>query len=117
MLENGLYDLRFQPIATEPSSGGNALAILRNGKILGSDPWGGVFAGSCEFDTEARKTKVHVRLGVPPEGTLVTGFSAGPEGAVLDIVGAFENATPETVVDVAGAQVKLHLVYIGPLPS
>lgn len=117
MLENGLYDLRFQPIAAEQSDGGNALAILRDGRILGSDPWGGVFAGSCEFDTEARTTKVRVRLGIPPEGKLVTGFSAGPEGAVLDIVGAFKQATPETVVEVAGAEVKLHLTYIGPLPG
>lgn len=117
MLANGLYDLRFQSIASEHDSGGSALAVLRNGKILGSDPWGGVFAGSCEFDTQARATKVRVRLGVPPEGQLVTGFSAGPEGAVLDIVGAFKHDTPETVVRVAGAKVKLHLTYLGPLPS
>jgi len=116
MLENGLYDLRFQPVAEAHSDSGSALAILRNGKILGSDPWGGVFTGSCEFDAAARMTKVRVCLDVPPEGELITGFSAGPEGATLDIVGAFKQATPETVVNVAGAGVKLRLTYLGPLP-
>lgn len=116
MLKNGLYDLRFQTTATEQDHG-NALAILRNGKVLGSDPWGGVFAGSCEFDAGAGQTKVRVRLDIPPDGSLITGFCAGPEGAVLDIVGAFEQATPETVVTVAGAEVKLALTYLGPLPG
>lgn len=116
MLENGLYDLRFQPVAETHGDSGNALAIVRNGKILGSDPWGGVFAGSCEFDAQARTTNVRVCFDIPPEGQLITGFSAGPEGATLDIVGAFKQATPETVVNVAGAEVKLHLTYLGPLP-
>ncbi len=93
--------------------------MLRDGKILGSDPWGGVFVGSCEFDPQARLNKVRLRFDVPPDGTLITGFSAGPAGAVLDIVGVLDGAAPNatTVVEVAGAPVSVKLTYLGPLPN
>jgi hypothetical protein len=119
MLEDGIYGLSYNAVRADEADGGNALAVLRAGKILGSDPWGGVFVGSCEFDPKARLHKVHLRFDVPPEGTLITGFSAGPAGAVLDIVGKFEGAAPKakTVVEVAGAPVSVELTYLGPLPN
>jgi hypothetical protein len=50
---------------------------------------------------------------------LITGFSAGPAGAVLDIVGAVDGASPlaATVVEVAGTPVNVELTYLGPLPN
>jgi hypothetical protein len=119
MLEDGLYGLRYSTLCEDRCDGGNALAVLRNGRVLGSDPWGGVFIGSCEFDTETGQNKVRLQFDVPPDGTLITGFSAGPEGAVLDIVGALEAARPRsaTVVEVAGTRVSVELTYLGPLPS
>jgi hypothetical protein len=61
---------------------------------------------------------VQLRFDVPPEGRLITGFSAGPGGASLDIVGAFEGEAPRiaTVIEVAGAPVRVELTYLGPLP-
>jgi hypothetical protein len=119
MLEDGLYDLRYTTLGDGAADRGNALAVLRAGRILGSDPWGGLFVGSCEFDSEARLSKVRLQFDVPPEGKLITGFSAGPEGAVLDIVGTVARASPRaaTVVEVAGAKVSVELTYLGPLPS
>lgn len=119
MLQDGIYDLRYTAAGDGVSEGGNALAILRDGRILGSDPWGGVFAGSCEFDTATCLNKLRLRFEVPPDGTLITGFSAGPGGAVLDIVGACEPAAPKAsmVVDVAGAPVSVQLTFVGPLPA
>jgi hypothetical protein len=119
MLEDGIYGLRYTTLGEGQADGGSALAVLRAGRILGSDPWGGLFVGSCEFDPEACLNKVHVQFDVPPEGRLITGFSAGPEGAVLDIVGTVARASPlaATVVEVAGAQVSVELTYLGPLPS
>ena len=63
--------------------------------------------------------RVHLRLSVPPDGTLVTGFAAGPEGASLDIVGAFERAAPVSsiVVEAAGQPIGVQLTYLGPLPN
>ena len=99
--------------------GDGALAVLRNGRILGSDRWGGVFMGSYEYDPVQEVSKVHVRIDVPPEGMLVTGFSAGPAGAMIDIVAEFERATPivTTMVEVAGHPLEVQLTYIGPLPN
>jgi hypothetical protein len=117
MLADGVYGLRYT--AVSDGVGGDALAVLRDGKVLGSDPCGGVFVGSCEFDAAAGVSRVRLRFDVPPEGALVTGFAAGPSGAVLDIEGAVAQPDPEaaTIVVVAGAQVAVHLTYLGPLPE
>jgi hypothetical protein len=89
------------------------------GRILGSDPWGGVFSGSCRFDAAKRLNTVELRLEVPPDGRLITGFSAGPAGASLDIVCALDTTAPKiaTMVEVAGAPVRVELTYLGPLPA
>lgn len=118
MLEDGFYDLRYRAGRGDQADGGSGLAVLRNGRILGSDPWGGVFVGSCEVHPDACLSTVRVRFNVPPEGTLITGFSAGPEGAVLDIVGTVARPAPRatTVVKVAGVPVRVALTYLGPLP-
>lgn len=119
MLADGIYGLRYSAECEGGRDAGAALAVLRGGRILGSDPWGGLFAGSCEFDPEARLNKVRLKFEVPPGGTLITGFSAGPSGAVLDIVGTVKRAAPltATVVEVAGMPVSVELTYLGPLPN
>lgn len=117
MLQDGLYGLRYT--TDEGEAGGDALAVLRDGKVLGSDPWGGVFAGACEYDATLGVNRIRLRFEVPPEGVLVTGFCAGPCGAVLEIVGAVEptERTAVTFVEVAGTPVEVHLTYLGPLPN
>jgi len=119
MLSEGIYGLTYRGEEVDGSEGDQALAVLRNGKILGSDRFGGVFMGSYEFDMKREINRVHVRMQVPPEGELVTGFSAGPDGAILDIVGSFERAEPSarTIVEVAGRPVEITLSYLGPLPN
>lgn len=119
MLEDGIYGLAYAVDGERMPTEGSALATLRKGRILGSDPWGGVFQGSCQFDAAGRVNTVSLRLDVPPDGKLITGFSAGPAGASLDIVGAFERAAPKTatVVEVGGAAARVELTYLGPLPA
>lgn len=119
MLDEGIYGLNYKGENMGELDGESALAVLRNGKILGSDRNGGVFMGSYEYDPKRELNKVHVRMQVPPDGVLVTGYSAGPDGAVLDIVGAFERASPvaTTVVEVAGRPVEVQLTYLSPLPN
>ncbi len=116
MFDEGLYSLSYGAHGVDDHD--SALAVLRNGKILGSDRLGGVFSGSYEFDEKAEINRMHVRLQVPPCGTLVTGLAVGPQGAVIDIVGAFERAAPvaRTTVDVMGAPVDVQLTYLGALP-
>lgn len=94
MLEDGIYGLAYAAGRERMPSEGSALATLRGGRILGSDPWGGVFTGYCRFDAARRLNTIELRLEVPPNGELITGFSAGPAGARIDIVAAFEGAAP-----------------------
>lgn len=119
MLDEGLYNLEYRSASCGDGECGSALAALRNGKILGSDRWGGVFMGSYDFDPVTERNSVHLRLNVPPEGRLVTGFSAGPEGATLDVVGSFERAAPVTTARalIAGEPLDVTMTYIGPLPN
>jgi transcriptional regulator with XRE-family HTH domain len=118
-LDEGIYGLSYKGEDAGLVDGGVALAVLRNGKILGSDRGGGVFKGSYWFDPVHETNRVHVRLNVPPEGQLVTGFAAGPEGAALDIVGSFERAAPVSAIDIEidGRALEVQLTYLGPLPN
>lgn len=119
MLKDGIYGLAYAAGGERMPSEGSALATLRAGHIMGSDPWGGVFTGSCRFDPAQRLSTVELRLNVPPHGELITGFSAGPAGASIDIVAAFEGTAPNlsSVVNVAGRPVRVELIYLGPLPA
>jgi hypothetical protein len=119
VFDEGIYGLSYTGTQLSTHDGGEALAVLRNGKILGSDRRGGVFVGSYEFDSVSQTNKFHVRVDVPPAAELITGFSAGPRGASLDIVAMFERPAPiaTTTVAVAGEQLELELRYLGPLPN
>lgn len=119
MLDEGIYSLSCRADNCETTESDAALAVLRNGKILGSDRQGALFTGSYEYDVATQRNKMHIRLQVPPNGVLFTGGGAGPGGAVVDIIGAFERATPASraLVDVSGAKVELRLTYLGPLPN
>ena len=46
MLRDGIYGLAYATGRERMPTEGSALATLRDGRILGSDPWGGVFSGS-----------------------------------------------------------------------
>lgn len=118
MLENGIYDLNYRADgAGGEDAAGYGLAMLRDGVILGSDRWGGLFDGSCTLDGATGKERLHVRLTVPPEGMLITGFQAGPQGAVVEIEGEVAHGAGEARVSVtvAGAPVTVKLRYLGPL--
>jgi hypothetical protein len=118
VLEDGIYGLRFAASDNGEPEDSNGLAVLRDGKVLGSDPGGAVFTGTYEFDVARQLNRVRLRLDVPPQGTLVTGFCAGPSGATLDIVGAFTGKAETTAfVQIAGSSLGVQLTYLGPLPN
>jgi hypothetical protein len=119
MLEDGIYGLRFAASHDGEPTDGSGLAVLRDGKVLGSDPMGAVFTGTYEFDATRQLNKVRLRLDIPADGELVTGFAAGAAGATLDVVGAFAGSSAETTVfmQIAGAPVGVQIRYLGPLPN
>jgi len=120
MLDDGIYSLDFVPArnGSEPRPHCSALAMLRDGKILGSDMRGSVFDGVCTFDAAAGSNRVRVRWQVPPAGELITGFAAGPKGALIEIAAEFKRPAPRssTVVEIEGRALEVRLEFIGPLP-
>lgn len=122
MLNDGFYDLRF--LCRSEGAGGDeapltteGMAVLRDGRILGSDRNGGVFKGSCRYDPARDEAIVEVRLAVPPHGVLLTGLEAGPEGAILDLSGRFSPALPvsSTVIRIGEEALSVELRFFGPL--
>lgn len=119
MLREGIYSLDYTGEHMGERGSDSALAMLRNGRILGSDRFGVVFAGCLEADAAQGRNTVRLHLQVPPEGVLVNGFTAGPAGALVEIVAALEETmTGDTgCVEVAGRPVEIRLTYLGPLPN
>ncbi len=118
MFDEGLYSLNYAGGSGDPDYGGDALAVLRAGRIVGSDRWGGLFEGNYRFDEVTQTNHFRLLMRVPPEGELVTGFTAGPEGATVEFVAELERASPVTTatIEVCGQPVELKLTFLSPLP-
>jgi hypothetical protein len=121
MLPDGIYGLNFNSGGFgshgRAEDRGDGLAVLRGGRIVGSDPNGGVFKGRYRYDAERCEAVIDVRLAIPPNGVLLTGLRAGPEGAFLDVSGRFPPPAPvsSATVDVGGAPLTVELRYVGRL--
>jgi len=123
MLDDGVYGLvlesRLPDAPGDASERSDGLVVLRAGRVLGSDRNGGVFRGRYHFDAACGETHFEVQLAIPPNGVLVTGFAAGPEGALVDVSGRFKQSMPvlSSVVDLAGVPVAVELQFMGRLGS
>lgn len=115
--EDGLYSLSYGLAQPPAARSENALAMLRSGRIIGSDAGGGKFEGTYRFDSVRQTNHFHVWLRVPPLGMLMTGTGIGEAGAVVEVVADLERADPvaSTVVHVEGRPLGLTLAYLGPL--
>jgi hypothetical protein len=127
MLTDGLYGLTIQRgrrPPRKPAASAEALAVLRNGTILGSGPWGGLFSGTYAVDAMTGQDVFKLQIDVPPNGTLVNGFTAGPGGASFDVVAAFDQASKShrakarrAKIEIAGKPLHVAIDFIGPIPS
>lgn len=119
MVNEGVYMVSFAAEAAAPERAERveAIAVLRDGRLLGSDPNGGVFTGCYRYDADRGKALVDVELAVPPHGVLVTGLTAGPDGLTLALSGRFDPPRPvsSAVLDVAGEAVAVELRFLGRL--
>ena len=120
-VDDGLYSLSYgaaDAVDVEAFTG-NAVALLKAGRVVGSDNQGGTFEGTYRFDTVRQTNHFRVWLRVPPTGELVTGLAAGEAGAIVEVIAGLDRPGPvaSTVAEVAGQPVGLTLAYLGPLPS
>jgi hypothetical protein len=118
-LSEGVYNLQYGPSAQSGKSTGHALAVLSCGRIAGADHWGGHFTGSYQFDAESQTSDVRLKVHVPPDGELITGFSAGQRGATLNIFAKLKCASKvaSAVADIDGQPVEVTLTYLRPLAA
>lgn len=121
MFRNGIYRIDYRNPLDNDAPGDDALVVVRDGRMIGSDRYGGVFSGTARrsLASFSRKETVGVQMTVPPGGALVTGRNAGPSGATIDIFGRLDPQLDHqtTTVDVAGHPVELRISYLGPLPG
>lgn len=118
MFRNGIYKVFYRSPLDNFGFSDHALAVLRDGQIMGSDRLGAVFTGGPGI-VAAGGHAVTIELAVPPGGELISGFKAGPTGASLTINTDFDpiQDTQVKMVDIGGGPVEVQLVYLGPLPE
>ena len=120
MLDDGVYGLTFESgggAGPASSERGEALAVLRGGRILGSDANGGVFRGCCRYDAACGEAGFEGRRALPPDRAVPPGLPAGSGRAFLDVSGRFPPPKPvsSAVVDLGGVPVTVQLRFVGPL--
>lgn len=118
-LEDGLYAIQYFHLAQSIEAGRGALAILREGHILGSDKLGGVFEGRLFLGGDCGVDQVVLNLRVPPGGCLVTGLCVGGAGAQLEMRGKLHRSRSGWcgTLDVAGETVEVRFHFVGALPQ
>jgi hypothetical protein len=119
MLADGVYELFYRCDGTDDPFDDSLLVALRGGRLLGSDRWGGVFIGRCDFDPATQRNRITGRLQVPPGGMLVTDVAPRPDGRVIPVAADLQLSgqhEASTVVDVDGGRVRIDLVFKGPVP-
>lgn len=119
MLENGLYDLSYRLEAETSAPTDTALVILRDGTVLGSDKWGGVFEGSCLLDPQSGRHLLDVMFRLPPGGVLVTATEPSVDGELIRVVAELSDSDGRQsfVASVVGQPVRFFLDYRGRLPT
>ncbi|MBC8049325.1 MAG: hypothetical protein H7X92_04145 [Chitinophagales bacterium] len=78
---DGFYSTYF----TGETGSGYAIFIMKDGIICGADPTGGVFDGHYTLNKLKDTYDGTIIMKVPPNGLLVTGAVAGPDGADFPI--------------------------------
>jgi hypothetical protein len=113
MLGNGLYELFYRYEAVPGSGYESFLIALRDGRLLGSDRWGGVIVGSFDFDVAARR-----HFKIPPGGMLVSDAAPRDDGDIVEIEAALLGSGRDAsgVVLVSGQPVRIELLFIGSVP-
>ena len=124
MLKDGLYSLTIERSYSRKRkclAFAEALAVLRNGAILGSGPMGGTFTGTYSVDTAGQDT-IKLHLNLPPGRELLNGFKAGRNGARIDIEAAMKRANDchrahRAQIQIGGKALEITAAFVGPLPA
>lgn len=117
-LRDGVYRIYYRSLDDPIFGPEHALAVMREGQVIGSDPCGGIFSSAADRDGDDPGV-IRLQLTVPPCGELVTGYLAGFEGATIEISSTLNPLanTQRSIVDIEGDPVEIEVMYLGPLPT
>lgn len=117
MLRDGIYKLSYGDVHSGFHD--TALAVVRSGVILASDPYGGVYKSLVLTPAPGGRIELTMRCVIPPDGELVTGQSGGPEGREIMASAIIDGTADEQSVtaDMGGVPLPLTITYLGPLPT
>lgn len=116
-ISEGLYSISYQTTGESAGHSGDAVALVRDGRLIGADGWGGKFEGTYRFDSARRTYHFHMWLRMPPAGEAVTGASCDDQGALIEVEAELDPPDPlaSAVARLDGRPVELTLAYLGPL--
>lgn len=118
-LADGIYNLSYR-LSSEPDAMACGLAIVRDSRIIGSDPEGGVFEGHFVQNETTGAPCFRGVITLPPAGELITGLSTGLEGLDLQVTAHHsetQNGAVRFVALIAGEEIAVDATYLGPLPE
>ncbi|MBU2580333.1 MAG: hypothetical protein KJ622_01255 [Alphaproteobacteria bacterium] len=112
---DGLYRVHFAVEGRAVEESGEALVVLREGSIFGSDKFGGVFEGQLVVRPSGRGAGLRLQVRVPPGGVLVTGKRVGFEECVVDVSGELSHEDQEFggICELLGERLVVKFRYIG----
>lgn len=117
-LADGIYNLSYH-LPAELGTAACGLAIVRDKRIIGSDPEGGVFEGHLESNEATGAPCFQGVVTLPPAGELITGLSTGLEGLDVQVTAHAEtqDGSLRFVATIAGEKIAVDATYLGPLPE
>lgn len=118
MLRDGIYRVTYAYAADGPITD-QALAIVRDGRVVASDRHGGVYVSGPPDNTTSDSSVYTISASIPPGGELATGFQAGDGGAhiVLKAVTKSDADKLRAIIDIDGKTLEADFIYLSPLPT
>lgn len=118
MFRDGIYQVVCCTIGHADRVCDHFVASVRDGRILGSDGHGGLYLGHDGSTAQDYAARIQMTVQIPPDGVLITGLIAGPEGATLPLTGLLDASADrqKSIVNIAGEAVEIEVAYLGPLP-
>ena len=118
MIEDGFYSLSFFHAGQEPMDSAQTVALFRDGRLLGSDPLGGVFSGRyspCHWDHEIG---LEGRFVVPRHSVLVTGQRTGDSPVTLAFSGWLDARCRQRrgTIEIGGRWLSVQLTFMHGVP-
>ena len=116
-MKDGLYELFYRAASSPEGSFESMMLVLRSGRILAADQWGGVYLGRCDYNAKTRNHHIDVQFHIPEGGVLVTDDAPRQSASHIHIDTDIGDGEGPTRIQIDGREVIMTLKFKGPAPS